>query len=142
VHKTGPWEPEENGGRELLQLITAVDSKEQEILDTVLSRVEEIHTAAMIQQSDRLSFIPDLSKLYADERVSLCHNEKLTMLWEFCVLNQGERKLFLLLSDIRELIRSFHQDRESLQDSSGVEVFFECCRGNGKEAKAGSGRGG
>jgi hypothetical protein len=80
VHKTGPWEPEGNGARDLLQLITAVDSREQEILDTVPGRVEEIHTAAMIQQSDRLSLIPDLSQLYADERVSLCHNEKLTML--------------------------------------------------------------
>jgi hypothetical protein len=49
VRKTGPWEPEGNGGRDLLQLITTVDGKEQEILDTVLGRVEKIHTAAMTQ---------------------------------------------------------------------------------------------
>jgi hypothetical protein len=87
----------------------------------------------MTQQSDRLSFIPALSQLYADEWVSLCHKEKLTMLWDFVCSNQGERKLFLLHSDIRELIQSFHQDRESLQDSGGGEVFANV--GEGMERK-------
>jgi hypothetical protein len=67
--------------------------------------------------------------------VSLCHKEKFTMLWNFVCSTQGEIQLFLLLSDIRELIRSFHQDRESLQDSSGVEDSPKAAEGMERKRK-------
>jgi hypothetical protein len=79
-HEMAPYNPEEKGAQGLLQLLTILGNKEQDVLGAILKQVEELHTALVTQQLDMASFMPTLVKLVRDPRISSKHRQHVHLL--------------------------------------------------------------
>jgi hypothetical protein len=121
-----PYDPEEKGSKGLLQFLKILGSKEQDVLDTVLRRVESLQRTVATKQRDISSFIPTISQVATDIRLSADHRERLNMLLRSMSLTKLKSESFRLDADIQNLILGFYKHREMLQRRSGVEVFPNC----------------
>ncbi len=119
-----PHKPTEKGGEGLLQFLSILGNKEQDVLDTILAHVEAVHTAAAKQQRDMSSIKSTITKLFADTRISCSHRGKLKELLLLLSPAQVEAAYSLPHAAIRNMVLNFYQYREYLQRRSGVKVFL------------------
>ena len=133
-----PYELEEKGGKGLLQFLTILGSKEQELCDKILAHIKVLSSAAISQQRECLSLLDSVS-LRPPNRSFRSYKAQLYAVQQFLLSYQLEDKAILVHSRARKLILDFYMKREELQGRSGVKVFpnlSERAEGNRKRAMA------